>query len=58
MGVRKSVKRAAKAKVEVDRPTICGLYRCRLESYNYCQQEDNHFNSTLTTEIMRKTYSY
>jgi hypothetical protein len=54
MGVRKSVKRATKAKAEVDHPTICGPCHCRLESYNYWPQKVSHFNSTLPIEIMRK----
>jgi hypothetical protein len=53
MQVRRSFKRAAKAKAEVDSPTICGLCRYRLGTYyNYCQKKENHFNSSLTTENM------
>ena len=54
MRVRRSFKRAAKAKAEVDSPAICGLYHYRLGPYNYCQKKENRFNSTLTTEIMCK----
>ena len=52
MGERKSMKRAAKAKAEVDSPTMCSLCRCRSVPCNYCQQRNNHFNSTLPTEII------
>jgi hypothetical protein len=54
MGVRRSFKRAAKAKAEVDSPAICGLCHCRLGPYNYCQKKENNFNSIFATEIMCK----
>ena len=56
--MRRSFKRAAKAKAEVDSPTIYiyiyGLCHCRLGPYNYCQKKENNFNSILATEIMCK----